>query len=432
VDDNVGYNANMCAAGDVNGDGYGDILVGTAYDDDGGPNAGAVYLVHGPILGDASLSTADAKFIGEAEDDQAGVTVSGGTDLDDDGYADILIGARYADQDHVDQGISYLFYGPVSGTVDLSTADARLIGEEEDDRADTPKFAGDFNLDGVPDILVGAYRNDEGAVDAGAGYLVHGPVYGDYDLSSADAKFVGDDDGGFLGISVSGNGDVNGDGYPDVLLGAYNHDEDVNNDGAAFLVYGPVSGSVDMAVADARLIGEAEDDQAGYPVSIDGDVNGDGNADVLVGAWGNDRGGDESGAAYLFFGPIYGTLDLGTADAILVGEGDDYWTSKSGTLSPDVNGDGLDDILLGAACHPTENNHERVNYLVYGPVSGIFDLAGADARFVGESPANRSGWVNYAGDLDGDGYMDLLLGDNRDDEGASNAGAVYVVYGGGW
>ena len=167
--------------------------------------------------------------------------------------------------------------------------------------------AGDVDNDGYDDVLVGAYGNDDGGSSAGAAYVVNGSSTGisDMSLSCADAQMLGETSSNYAGRSVASAGDINADGYDDVLVGSYYQSSGgYSYNGAAYLVLGSTSGISDMSLtdADAKLDGEATSDYAGYSLSTAGDVDGDGNADILVGAYANDSGGTSSGAAYLIFG----------------------------------------------------------------------------------------------------------------------------------
>ena len=125
---------------------------------------------------------------------------------------------------------------------------------------------------------------------------------GTYDLSLADAIFVGEEPENYSGYGIGSAGDVDGDGYDDVFIGAYLNEEGGENAGAAYLLYGPVSGDAGLDTADAKFVGEEANDHAGIRLAGVGDVNGDGFPDLMVGAYYNDRGGDYSGAAYLIYG----------------------------------------------------------------------------------------------------------------------------------
>jgi hypothetical protein len=195
-------------------------------------------------------------------------------------------------------------------TLDLSMADAKLLGEENGDYVGfSLSGAGDVDGDGHDDLLLGS-GNDEGGEASGAAYLVLGPVSGTVDLSIADAKLVAKADGSLN--SVAGAGDVDGDGLDDLLIGALGHDA---RGGAAYVVLGPVSGTFDLALADATLAGEW---LAGWDVAGVGDVDNDGHDDVLV--------LDEYETAWLVLGPVSGTHDLSLSDATLIGE--EYGTAR--------------------------------------------------------------------------------------------------------
>jgi len=238
--------------------------------------------------------------VGEAVGDRAGCSLASG-DVDGDGVGDVLVGACGQDAGGTDSGAAYLVLGPATGTVDLSAADTKFVGESERDEAGYALATGDVDGDGIGDILVGAYGQDAGGSYSGAAYLVLGPTTGWVDLSSAaDAKFVGEVTGDFAGCNLA-SGDIDGDGVGDVLVGAYGQDADGTDSGAAYLVLGPATGTVDLSEADAKFVGEEDADFAGSSLTV-GDIDGDGVGDVLVGAHDEDEGGSNAGAAYLLFG----------------------------------------------------------------------------------------------------------------------------------
>ncbi|MFW3145994.1 MAG: putative Ig domain-containing protein [Thermoplasmatota archaeon] len=439
-----GCGIHLSGAGDVNGDGYDDILIASSTNDEGASNAGQVYLIFGnSSLGiDTSLSDADASFIGENADDEAGL-VSAAGDVNGDGYDDFLIGVPSNDEGGTDAGQTYLILGKESGwsmDTDLSNADASFRGQSPDDRSGCSiDGAGDVNGDGYDDILIGANQNDLGGSNAGKSYLIFGRESGwsmDTPLMGADASFIGeaaDDDSGY---SVSGAGDVNRDGYDDILIGARNNDEGGSNTGQTYLIFGRSGGlGIDMILtdADASFHGEGEAYRSGASVSSAGDVNGDGYDDILIGA--NQFSG-LTGKTYLIFGRASGlTMDasLSDANASFIGENindnSGMWIDGAG----DVNGDGYDDLLIGAPSNSGGGTYKGQAYFYFGDQTGWtmnMELSDADASFIGEFNEDHLGQdVSSAGDFDGDGSNDILLGARWNDEGGDKAGQAYLLMG---
>ena len=309
--DGAGYS--VSSAGDVDGDGLDDILIGAYRNADGGNQAGKSYLILGSSLGGSSiigLSLADYSFIGEDAADQAGISVSSAGDVDGDGLDDILIGARYNDDGGTDAGKSYLILGSSLGsssTIDLSNADYSFIGEAVHNYSGTSvSSAGDVDGDGLSDILIGAYGNSYGGSQAGRSYLILGSSLGSsstIDLSNADYAFIGENAVDRAGLSVSSAGDVDGDGLSDILIGAYGNADGGTNAGKSYLILGSSLGGssiIDLSLADYAFIGENAQDRAGLSVSSAGDVDGDGLFDILIGAFYNDDGGTDVGEVGLF------------------------------------------------------------------------------------------------------------------------------------
>jgi len=350
---------------------------------------------------DTDLANADASFWGEDAEDYSGRSVSGAGDVNGDGYDDFLIGAYGDDDGGNTAGQTYLILGKPSGwamDTDLSTADASFWGESFLDRSGfCVSGAGDVNADGYGDFLIGAYQADAGS-SAGHTYLILGKASGwttDTDLSNADASFQGEDGSDRSGYSVSGAGDVNGDGYEDILIGAYSDEDGGALAGQTYLILGKSSGwamYTNLSNADASFWGEDADDWAGYSVSGARDVNGDGYDDFLVGAWQNDYGGTDAGLNYLILGKASGwamDTDLSSADASFCGEDSLDYSGHSVSGACDVDGDGYDDFLVGAYGDDDGGNMAGQTYLILSDTTGATN--GSYRRFVssGDTPAIR-------------------------------------------
>jgi len=293
-------------AGDSNGDGLADMLVAAMYSDRTGLNNGAVYVLHGPLVGSLPVvDRADAIFDGEPrfENEWAGRCTDGVGDVNADGYDDIVGGADGNDRGGEGAGAAYLLLGPHSGESNLAGADAIFTGEYSEHRVGgTVAAAGDTDADGTPEILLGAFLHSLGGDDAGAFYLVDGDERGVVPLLDHEPFRYSDYAGDWLGFFVDGAGDVDGDGYDDVVVGSPKHDGGGEEAGAAFLFYGPLLGTDVGESAGLFLQGEQAGDLAGYAVAGAGDLDADGLDDLLIGAQGNDRAGEDSGTFYAVFG----------------------------------------------------------------------------------------------------------------------------------
>ena len=438
----------VAGAGDVNGDGCDDFLIGTEWDRDAGYFAGQTYLILGKPSGwamDNDLSASDASFGGEERLDWYAFSVAGAGDVNGDGYDDILIGAFRNDDVGYAAGQTYLIFGKASGwemDTNLSASDASFRGENVGDWSGySVAGAGDVNGDGYDDILIGAQCNDAGGDGAGQTYLILGKSSDwamDTNLSASDASFLGEGPFNGSGVSVAGAGDVNGDGYDDILIGGFGNTDGGIETGQTYLILGKPSGwAMDtyLSATDASFWGEDQEDHSGESVTGAGDVNGDGYDDILIGAWGNDEGGSNAGQTYLILGRAFGwamDTDLSVSDASFCGEGKLDYSGYSVSGAGDVNGDGYDDILIGAYGNDEGNSNTGQTYIVLGKASGWaidVNLSASNASFWGENVGDSSGRsVAGVGDVNGDGYDDIIIG-APGDYNISRTGQTYLILG---
>ena len=350
LDDRAGYS--LAAVGDVDGDGYDDLAVGAYKSNDGVYHGGEVYLVQGMPQGGwavgADLGALSSSFVGEVDSDFAGKAVGGGGDVNGDGFDDLLVGAPNNDETAAAAGKVYLILGQGAGwaaDTPLADADATFRGESDGAYAGRAvDIVGDVNGDGLDDLLIGSYGRDYPGSDAGEVYLVFGgPGIVDLHVSldQADASFSGEMAGDFAGWSASGAGDVDGDGYDDVLVGAYKWDGDELDSGATYLLLGRPSDwslRTPLSMAGAAVFGEAAYDYLGRSCAGLGDVDGDGFDDLLVGVSGNDEFDTDAGKALLIFGEANEDVD---------GDGYTTWGGDCDDLDPDTHPGAEDDPCDG-------------------------------------------------------------------------------------
>ncbi|NOT32182.1 MAG: hypothetical protein HOP15_17180 [Planctomycetes bacterium] len=411
----------VASAGDVNGDGYSDVIVGAAnHDGAGGSNEGRARLYLGSESGLAT--TPGWSFEGGSAGARFGRSVSTAGDVNGDGYSDVLVGAPLASNGETHEGRAFLFLGSGSG---LALAPSWTI---ESDQAEAQlgfsvSAAGDVNGDGYGDVLVSAPYFAAGEAREGRAFLHLGSPAG---LSASAAWTAeGDQVEAWFGYSLSRAGDVNGDGFDDVIVGARRFDNGELDEGAAFAYLGSAAGLATSAawMAETNQPGS----EFGHGVANAGDVNGDGYADVLVGAPLFDDGELNEGAAFVYLGSAAGLVTTpvwtaGTNQAEAQG-------GSSVACAGDVNGDGFAEVLLGARFHEDDAFTSEGRALLYlGSSSG----PGASAAW--SADADQAGALfGYAlagaGDTNGDGYGDVLVGAPLFDAGQTNEGRAQLYLG---
>ena len=340
--------------------------------------------------------TADSRLQGEGTGDSAGTACSMAGDLDGDGLDDLLLGAPNHDGAYTQGGKIYIVFGAPTGPHSLGASLASYDGLQNHDYAGLAvSIAPDVNGDGIDDAFIGAPGADIGGVAFVVfGRTVGWGV--DVPLSDADAWFLAEGYHDGAGCALTGVGDVDGDGLGDLLVGAWSNDASAVAGGAAYLILGRHLGwSPDTPLADAAasFLGEADGDHAGDAVAAAGDVDGDGLADLLIAAPTSDLGGGDSGAAYLVLGRSQGWTtgtSLASADAVFPGAGALQNAGSALSGVGDMNGDGLDDFAVSSAGLDDRGNVALFLGTPFGWAPDV-TLVDADVTFVGEIETGLAG-----------------------------------------
>ncbi|MES2643113.1 MAG: MopE-related protein [Myxococcota bacterium] len=411
-------------AGDVDGDGLGDVWIG-AFGYGSAEYAGAVFLVPGAVTGEHLVETIAPLYMYSTTNRGFAGTIAGGQDLDGDGVPDAAVGASGA----WTYGAVYIVSGTTTGSMSFaSSAGLITAGSDAYDGVGTSVAASpDLTGDGVADVIVGS----SGLVEDGPGgtaWILAGPVTGDHTVDEG-LVIRGDRESGGTGNSVAALGDVNGDGAPDLLVGAYGSDLGDDGAGAVGVFHGPLLGDVTFADADRHVGGEITNDWFSRgEIGGEGDVDGDGLDDFLVGAPYNMQGGFYTGAVYVVSGSstASGLEAAAATTARVYGTDLDGAVARGQTLA-DVDADGHADLLLALGRGDTTPAEGAV-LVFYGPVAGAYGPSDADARYLGEADGDGLGSaIANVGDTNGDGLDDLLLGASSSSAFGVGGGAAYLM-----
>lgn len=410
----------VASAGDVNGDGYADVLVSNRV---AGGSPGEVRLYLG---GSGGLGAAPAWVKGsENPGDRFGESVATAGDVNGDGYSDVLVGApayrRTGDPVGTWRGKVYLYLGSPSGLA--ATPVWTMEGEAAESRLGwSLSTAGDVNGDGYSDVIIGAYTYG----GRGKAYVYHGSPAGVPLPATPDWATLGSAAVGSYASSVSLAGDVNGDGYDDVIVGDpyWEPGTTEHNLGAAFVFHGSPTGL--SSTPDWVGYGAAHNYFFGSSVSYAGDVNGDGHSDVIIGA---PQDNLTNGKAYVYHGsPNTGLAS--TPATVFAGVSPAPNEQFGGSVSAvgDVNGDGFADVVVGASRSSVSYLDQGAVFLYLGSSAGINSTAAVSLAPINRSNAGFGNVVAGAGDVNGDGYGDLITA-ARNPTTTTVGGGAYLFMG---
>ncbi|MBX7194051.1 MAG: integrin alpha [Sandaracinaceae bacterium] len=390
---------------DFNGDGFADLAVGAPGVDTGATEGGEVSVYLGGA-GTAFDVTADWTRTGTVANAHLGTSVAL-TDLNADGFADVAVGAPDQTGTAAGAGRVYVYFGSTSPD---TTLDGTLLGGVAAGRLGVAiAAAGDVDRDGYGDLLVGAH----GYAALYRGRAAGGPFDTTVDATLLDPAAVGVT---YFGDEVGGGGDVDGDGFADLVVGAFNDDTAASRAGAFYVYYGGASLPTTPA---ATFTGGLADEHRGISVACDGDLDGDGFADVVAGA--NDMSTGVRGSARVYRGGPR-PLDMGI-DALVVGSDDNEALGQCVDLHGDVDGDGYDDLVVGAPGNRSAGiGHGALLVYLGGPsFDDVVDMtwAGIGTDTFGQDCA-------IAGDLGGTGVAGVVGSGG----GATSAGVVRAYLGG--
>lgn len=399
-EDGEALGRSVAHAGDVNGDGFADILIGAPKDSHFIYRGGSAAVFYGGSSGTASSASWSAGS--DLQGSEFGFAVACVGDINNDGYNDVVIGAPQYKNGESHEGRATLFLGSAAG---LHTTPQRQleINLKDAQFGYAVSGAGDVNNDGYDDVLIGANWYENGEATEGAVFLYLGAATGLGE--TAVWHYESNEAGANLGTAVAGGGDINNDGYADILVGAprMNHGETADT-GAVLLFLGSVTGPA--AQPDWTAFGPHTDSWFGKAVAFAGDTNQDNYTDMLVGVPHFNNGETDEGAAFLFSG---GTLLAQTAVWQMQSNQANAQLGTAVSSAGDVNNDGFDDILIGAPQFTADQNQEGRITLFLGTQSGASMLPAWQSD--GNKAETQFGSsVSSAGDTNGDGYDDILVG----------------------
>ncbi len=451
------FGRSVASLEDMDGDGVEDLAVGAPWDDDGGTDRGAVWILflkaNGRIKNKQKISDTKGGFTGVLDDnDWFGRSVAGLGDVDGDGVEDLAVGASADDDGGSGKGAMWILFMNADGTVKSHQKISDIQGgfggvlDNHDELGNSVANMGDIDGDGVVDLAVGAYGDDDGGHNHGAVWILFlnadGTVKSHQKISDTQGGFTGVlDDGDFFGRSLANMGDIDGDGVEDLAVGAHGDDDGGYNHGAVWILFlnadGTVKSHQKISDTEGGFTGVLDVwDFFGTSVANIGDIDSDEVVDLAVGAK-DDDGGDmvsDRGAVWILFLNADGTVKShqkisdteGGFGGVL--DDDDYFGSSVARLE-DVNGDGVVDLVVGADEDDDGGTDRGAVWILFmnadGTVKSYQKISSRpgldDFDYFGSSAAGL-------GDIDGDGVVDLAVGADGDDDGGGGRGSVWILF----
>jgi LPXTG-motif cell wall-anchored protein len=441
------FGESIAPAGDVNGDGFDDLIVGASYYTSGGIGyRGRAYIFYGSAtfgtVGTIAASAADVIMEGEAAYNILGSLVSSAGDVNGDGFDDVIVGAKWYTAFSF-AGRAYVFYGSANmgaaNPINASSSNIVITSEAAGDNLGAEASGvGDVNGDGFDDLAVGSPRNGAGGVDTGRAYIIFGSTTLATQIpiaaASADVIITGEVAGDYFGIAGTDPIDVNSDGINDLVIGAVFSDLNGVHSGRVYIFYGsPSLTDRNASTADIVIYGESASDRLGNYVSALGDVNNDGRDDILISAY-HYNGGTDQGRAYVFFSSsldsLISPINVSTADVIITGAsvGDCFGANGDGRVSQsyfyDINNDGWNEWGVGAFAYNVGANQGKAyiyNLNYASPVISMIPLVDGSSTSVSVVGTASETGVNVAGveiSLDSGTWTSCAADDGAFDSGS--------------
>lgn len=417
---NAALGVSVSSAGDVNGDGYSDVIIGAPKYDFQHADDGAAFVFPGTAFG---LSLAGVRLAMSQAGAQTGHSVNTAGDVNGDGYSDVVVGAPFYDNGQTDEGAAFVYYGSPSGI--QTKASVILEGNQVGAGFGiSVSMAGSINGDQYSDLVVGAHLFDSGEQDEGAAFVYYGSAAGI--IASNSIKLESNQANARMGFSVAGAGDLEEDGFGDVIVGAYLFDDGEVDEGVAFLYRGSAAGLNTSAV---KIQNNQAGAHMGYSVACAGDLNGYGISGIIIGAPDFDKGETDEGVVFWYentgFTAPFATIEINQAGA---GFG------SSVACAGDINGDNFSDLIIGAPKYSNGQHNEGAAFLYTGYYRLSFSYPPLNMQPAAIMEGNQEGGlfgtsVASAGDVNGDGYSDVVIGAPAYGNGQIKEGHVLVYHG---